>query len=176
MLQWLGHENTALLDGGWQQWIQEKRNLSSSKETSLSGEFQADTPKPWILEAEQIMDALKNDEILLLDVRNGSRFRGEKEPIDPVAGHIPGAKNEPFQVNLEENGLWKNAETLRRQYLERFPDLDHKKCVPYCGSGVTACHTFFALRYAGFDHLSIYPGSWSEWISDGSRPVAVGEE
>ena len=112
----------------------------------------------------------------MLDVRNGSRFRGEKEPIDPVAGHIPGAKNEPFQVNLEENGLWKNAETLRRQYLERFPDLDHKKCVPYCGSGVTACHTFFALRYAGFDHLSIYPGSWSEWISHASRPVAVGEE
>ena len=176
MLQWLGHENTALLDGGWQQWIQEKRELLSGKETSLSGEFQADTPKPWILEAEQIRDALKNDEILLLDVRNGSRFRGEKEPIDPVAGHIPGAKNEPFQVNLEENGLWKNTETLRRQYLERFPDLDHKKCVPYCGSGVTACHTFFALRYAGFDHLSIYPGSWSEWISDASRPVAVGEE
>ena len=131
MLQWLGHENAALLDGGWQQWIQEKRELSSGQETSLSREFQADTPKPWILEAEQIRDALKNDEILLLDVRNGSRFRGEKEPIDPVAGHIPGAKNEPFQVNLEENGLWKNAETLRRQYLERFPDLDHKKCVPY---------------------------------------------
>ena len=176
MLQWLGHEKSMLLDGGWEQWKHEERPCSGKRESERKGEFNAKSPKPWIFDAEQISPSMKNGEILLLDVRNSSRFRGEKEPIDPIAGHIPGAKNEPFQVNLDSNGLWKKGKDLRRQYLERFPELEQKKCVIYCGSGVTACHTFFALKEAGFNNHSIYPGSWSEWITDPSRPIAVGEE
>ena len=155
MLQWLGHEKSMLLDGGWEQWKQEERPCSGKREPELKGEFNAKSPKPWIFDAEQISPSMKNGEILLLDVRNSSRFRGEKEPIDPIAGHIPGAKNEPFQVNLDSNGLWKKGKDLRRQYLERFPELEQKKCVIYCGSGVTACHTFFALKEAGFNNHSI---------------------
>ena len=176
MLRWLGHNKSALLDGGWEHWTQENRPCSKGKESRQHANFNANPQKSWVVDEKQIDQSLKKKDILLLDVRNGSRFRGENEPIDPIAGHIPGAKNEPFQVNLDQNGLWKKSDTLRDQYLKRFPELEQNKCVSYCGSGVTACHTFFALHEAGFENLSIYPGSWSGWISDPSRPIALGND
>jgi thiosulfate/3-mercaptopyruvate sulfurtransferase len=174
ILRWLGHNKAALLDGGWEHWTQENRPCSKGRESRPHANFNANPQKSWIVNEKQIDSSLIKKEFLLLDVRSRSRFRGEKEPIDNIAGHIPGAKNEPYQVNLDQNGFWKK--NLYDQYLKRFPELNHKKCVIYCGSGVTACHTFFALHEAGFENLSLYPGSWSGWINDTSRPIALGKD
>ena len=176
LLQWLGHEASALLDGGWQQWIEEGRDLEKGPVNHLASTFKAAHPKNWVWNVREVFANLNSEDVLLLDARNVERFQGVRETIDPIAGHIPGACNEPFQVNLDSKGLWKTPEVLHLQYLERFPELPLKKVVSYCGSGVTACHTFFALLYAGFGDTFIYPGSWSEWITDSSRPMAVGEE
>ncbi|MGH8642405.1 MAG: sulfurtransferase, partial [Burkholderiales bacterium] len=111
---------------------------------------------------------------LLLDARIPGRFRGENETLDPVAGHIPGAVNRPWQLNLETDGRFKTAAELRTELSETLAGRAPERVTHYCGSGVTACHNLLAMEVAGLAGSKLYPGSWSEWCSDAARPVAVG--
>ena len=110
----------------------------------------------------------------MLDARAPERFRGDIEPIDPVAGHIPGAINRPYTANLTPQGIFKSAEALRHEFEAQFPDRAPSSIVHQCGSGVTACHNVLAMAVAGLPGSRLYPGSWSEWSSEASRPVARG--
>ncbi len=176
MLQWLGHENAAILDGGWQRWLREGGPLSAEDETCIPAKFVAKPAKPWIADTEEIAGCLGSGKIILLDVRDEQRFLGVEEPLDPVAGHIPGAANLPFQQNLDPKGNWKAPGELQSLYRRKAGNTSSPQIISYCGSGVTACHTFFSLLLAGFGETRIYPGSWSEWIADPVRPVATGPE
>lgn len=171
MLRWIGHDKAAVLDGGWQAW----------QETGL--EQSTDVPGASIVTAYPNIPALvttvEADELdagsqLLVDARDLPRYRGESEPMDPVAGHIPGAICSPFSANLDANKFFLAPETLR----EKFAPVaaSGKPVVCYCGSGVTATHNILAMKIAGFDEPILYPGSWSEWIINPSRPVATGDE
>ena len=117
---------------------------------------------------------MRRQTIQLLDARAPERFRGEVEPIDAVAGHVPGALNRPMQANLAADGRFLAAEELRRQFDALLGDIAPGQVVHMCGSGVTACHNLLAMEYAGLNGSLLYPGSWSEWIRDPSRPVAMG--
>jgi thiosulfate/3-mercaptopyruvate sulfurtransferase len=162
-LRWLGHEAVALLDGGLDAWPAPLQKQSASE---APGNFSRRPPLTRVVDASAIAD--HSERYRLLDARAEARFRGEEEPIDPVAGHIPGAVCVPFQGNLGPDGRFRSAAELRA----RFPERDDVVC--YCGSGVTAAHNVLAMRHAGLPEPALYPGSWSEWIRDPARPVAVG--
>lgn len=174
LLRWLGHDAVAVLDGGLAAWEGEGRPLSRALPIPLPRSFQP-RPRDWmIVAAAEIEAALGSDRLRLLDARATPRFRGEQEPIDPVAGHIPGALNHPFDRNLGADGRFLAPEELRRR-LQPLVGQSAGQAVSYCGSGVTACHTLLALELAGLAGGRLYPGSWSEWIRDASRPVARGD-
>ena len=162
LLRWLGHEQVALLDGGFAAW---KGALSQRAERPERGRFSQRPPIARVVEADAILADL--EQLSLVDARARARFDGRDEPIDPVAGHIPGASCLPFQGNLDAAGYFRPAAELR----ERFSALGEDP-VCYCGSGVTAAHNVLAMRIAGLPEPRLYPGSWSEWIRDAARPVA----
>lgn len=163
MLRSIGHERVQLLDGGF------KAAVAAGLEVTTEiprVEAQPPYPSPsWqrpMVDIERV-DALRDDDAWrVLDVRSRERFRGETEPIDPIAGHIPGAINLPFAENLE-NGAFKSAAALRAQYASLLGDTPPERVVVHCGSGVTACHTLVALEAAGLHGASLYVGSWGEW-------------
>lgn len=174
LLRWLGHGAVAVLDGGWKAWI--LRRLPTAH----------DTPRPVFSQPFSIGPALSQpvdtsfvaamhhtDRYRLVDVRAPARFAGQNEPIDNVAGHIPGAVNIPFDRNLTDQGTFRAPEPLRELYLPYLPPAGAQDVVAMCGSGVTACHALLALEHAGLHGGKLYAGSWSEWITDSSRPVAT---
>jgi thiosulfate/3-mercaptopyruvate sulfurtransferase len=172
MLRWLGHEKVAVLDGGWQAWLSEGLPvIADVPEAPVATKFSyLDAPS---LATLVTADQLDENKQVLLDAREPPRFRGEVEPIDPVAGHIPGASCSPFSANLRPDGTFKAAEELRGKF---FPaTASGKQVVCYCGSGVTACHNILAMQIAGLPMPALYAGSWSEWITDPARPIAKGE-
>ncbi|MBW2267464.1 MAG: sulfurtransferase [Deltaproteobacteria bacterium] len=161
LLRWLGHEQVAVLDGGLAAW---RGELSQDTSLPSPGRFTRRTSLVRVVEADAIVSEL--GALALVDARAQPRFDGREEPIDPVAGHIPGAVCLPFQGNLDDAGHFLSAAELR----ERFDSLgDDPVC--YCGSGVTAAHNVLAMRIAGLPEPRLYPGSWSEWILDPSRPM-----
>ena len=166
MFRWLGHEATAVLDGGLEQWQQP---LASGPEPAPTpSSFQ---PKPPLTRRWQVNDVLENLQTAshsLVDARSEVRFYGEQEPIDPIAGHIPGAMCLPCAENLTHNNCFKSAAELR----ERFASVASDNTVCYCGSGVTAAHNVLAMRVAGLPEAALYADSWSGWITDSSRPIA----
>lgn len=170
MLRWLGHDAVALLDGGLPKWQREKRP------------FTADLPKiktrvfvPQVrVEMLADTDAVAQGTSLILDARAEIRFIGEIEPLDPVAGHVPGAKNVPFDDNLDMDGTLLSPEELREQYADYLDGTAPDQVIHMCGSGVTACHNLLALEHAGLKGGKLYAGSWSEWIVDPSHPIAKG--
>ncbi len=174
-LWWLlrdhGHDDVLVLDGGLTAWRDAGRPLSTSPVAPAPGDF---TGTPGRLPTVMADDVLRlADDGLLLDVRAAERFRGEQEPIDPVAGHVPGAVSAPLAEVTGPDQRFRPPEMLRA----RFAALGVREGVAvgaYCGSGVTACQTLLALRLAGFDDAALYPGSWSGWITDPTRPVATG--
>ncbi|MDP2125978.1 MAG: sulfurtransferase [Pseudohongiella sp.] len=171
LLNWLGHTNVLVLDGGLAAWKTAGLALSADvRVRPWPSDFVACPDNSLLVLAR---DLLQGDAGLqLLDARAPERFRGEIEPIDPVAGHIPGARCFPFGANLGADGLWLTADLLRA----RFPLLEPGQLrVCYCGSGVTACHNILAAVLAGLPMPKLYAGSWSEWIVDPSRPVATGD-
>lgn len=174
LLRWLGHSGVALLDGGWGRWLAEARPVTADSATPRQAVF---VTRPsavnWMSTAE-VQDAMRRQAIQLLDARAAERFRGDVEPIDAVAGHVPGAMNRPFQANLGADGLFLSVEELHRQFTEQLANIAPERVVHMCGSGVTACHNLLAMEHAGLDGSRLYPGSWSEWIRDPSRPVAKG--
>lgn len=173
MLRWAGCENVMILDGGWQAWL-EAGGLTDSHLTlpavlDKHHDIKPESKLPTVT-ADQILQQLDQPRWTLIDARAAERYRGEKEPIDPVAGHIPGALNRPSTLNLQADGRFKPAQQLREEFSELLGSTPIESVVCYCGSGITACHNLFALALAGLDGAKLYPGSWSEWVSDPRRP------
>lgn len=174
LLRCMGHDKVAVLDGGIKHW--QKQGLAVT--TTLPAVKPA-TFRPYMnygawLNALQVQNSMAKKSICLIDARTPERYRGEQEPIDPVAGHIPGALNRAFQLNLDGNGLFLSAEKLREQFRQLIGATTPEQVVHYCGSGVTACHNLLAMEYAGLTGSKLYAGSWSEWIRNKNRTVAKG--
>lgn len=175
LMRWLGHPGVALLDGGFPKWTREKRPLSTEPPVPHKTAC-AYLPEPSrIVTADEILRASQTGEQLILDARPDRRFSGEFEPLDPVAGHVPGAINRPFEDNLNLDGTFQPPEALREEYQALLKGRAPWQVLHMCGSGVTACHNILAMEIAGLPGSRLYPGSWSEWITDPKRPVATGE-
>jgi len=163
MLRWLGHEAVAVLDGGWPAWLAAGGPADAAIPVPVPAVF-APHPRPDSLVDAAGVDLLRHDPaFLLLDARSPERFRGEEEPIDPIAGHIDGAINAPLGHNLAE-GRFRSAGELRQLYQSLLAGRPASQAVCYCGSGVSACHNILAMVHAGLGEPRLYPGSWSEWI------------
>ena len=176
LARWLGHARVAVLDGGWPSWLA-KTGLSSAEEpVRTAGDFSERPSLMPLVEVDDVIRNLGTRERLVLDARTPERYRGEQEPIDPVAGHIPGARNRPWQRNLNPDQTFKSTAALRQEFESALGSTPPTKVAHQCGSGVTACHNLLAMEIAGLAGSALYPGSWSEWIADAARPVAVGEE
>ncbi len=170
LLHCLGHQAVAVLDGGIAQWQQAlSTKLPNIKEKTFRAYLD---PSSWLIAAE-ISNALANKSIQLIDARTAIRFSGEQELIDPIAGHIPGAVNRNFQLNLNNNGVFLDQNTLREQFSTVLSSHSPEQTVHMCGSGVTACHNLLAMEYAGLSGSKLYAGSWSEWITNQNRSIAT---
>ncbi len=167
LLRHYGHPAVRVLDGGWSAWVAAGLPASAEAPVVAAGDFDGD---PGAMPVVSVDDLLDVD--VLVDARAGERYRGETEPIDPVAGHVPGAVNVPTTENLGPDGRFRSAEELRARYaaVGAVPGTD---VAAYCGSGVTACHDLLAMEVAGI-RAALYPGSWSEWVADPARPVETG--
>lgn len=174
LLRWLGHESVAVLDGGVQAWQQAGGVLDQSDPERNATRFSMAPARESVVTLDDISANLCTPQFLLVDARAPDRFAGENETMDPVGGHIPGAKNRFFMLNLNEDGLFKSAQQLREEWLALLDGQPLDEVVLSCGSGVTACHNKLALEHAGLHGARLYAGSWSEWCSDSSRPVATG--
>lgn len=175
MLRWVGHEAVAVLDGGWPAWTAAGGPVTDEIPRPEPASFEPKLDDSRWLTSEQLETALRDGRVRLIDARSAERFRGDSEPIDPVAGHVPGAVNLPFAGNLDEQGRFKDPEALRRRFEPVVEDAAHDRVVHMCGSGVTAAHNLLAMEVAGLADSRLYVGSWSEWIADPDRPVAKGE-
>lgn len=174
LLRWLGHNRVKVLDGGFRAWQEAGQPVTQETPRPLpAGDFVARPDNSKLIDAQEIQRRLDDSTLQLLDARGPARFTGETEPMDPVAGHIPGAANLPCAANTTADGLWLSPEQLG----ERFkPWLKSgTELASYCGSGVTACHNILAAVEAGLAEPRLYAGSWSEWITDSQRPVATGD-
>jgi len=182
MLRWLGHEHVAVLDGGWQAWqaaggAQESgpgRNPSTQASGAPTGAAGGLRPHMPMVDAQAVAANLEKPAFTVVDARATNRYAGEVEPMDPVAGHIPGALNRPNGQNLGADGRFKAPQQLHAEFSALLQGLPAERVVHQCGSGITACHNLFAMELAGLAGSALYPGSWSEWCSDPSRPVAKG--
>ena len=172
MLRWLGHDAVAVLDGGLGKWLREERRVAAESPRATPARFEPRL-RPRAVDAGFLLARLRSPGMKLVDARSAERYRGEVEPIDPVAGHIPGAINRFVRENLED-GAFKPAERLREEFRALIGGLAPDAVVHACGSGVAACHNLLAMEVAGLSGSKLYPGSWSEWIADPARPRAVG--
>jgi thiosulfate/3-mercaptopyruvate sulfurtransferase len=173
LLRWMGHRNVVLLDGGLAAWQDAGLPLSQAEPDQQRGHFAGAAGQMPVMATEEVSMALGTGSIRLLDVRAEDRFLGRVEPIDPVAGHVPGALNMPFSGNLDASQRFQSPENLARRYGPVVEGRAPGSVVFMCGSGVTACHGVFALELAGMPGSVLYPGSWSEWIRSPDRPVAT---
>ncbi|MEO8485122.1 MAG: sulfurtransferase [Betaproteobacteria bacterium] len=173
MLRWLGHRAVALLDGGYARWVREAHPVSTAIPVPRAAPLSVGRVAP-IADAGELLASLSHRSLAIVDARAPERFRGETEPMDPVAGRIPGARNRPYASNLAADGTFKDPATLRREFEALLGDTPVEEVVHHCGSGVTACHNVLAMLMAGYPETRVYPGSWSEWCADPSRPVATG--
>jgi thiosulfate/3-mercaptopyruvate sulfurtransferase len=176
LLHWLGHDAAAVLDGGIDKWIAEGRPTTADPPSVRPARFVAMTPRPVISSADILRDLSNHSSnpLTIIDARAPERFRGDIEPLDPVAGHIPGAINRPYGANLTPQQTFKPAELLRAEFEAQLGGAPLSSVVHHCGSGVTACHNLLAMEVAGLPGSRLYPGSWSEWVADPARPVARG--
>jgi thiosulfate/3-mercaptopyruvate sulfurtransferase len=171
LLRWLGHDRVAVLDGSIRRWVQEGRSLTTEVPERAAKVFEIEL-RDRVATAAEVEANLGKNEFVLIDARGPDRFRGENETLDPVGGHIPGARNRFFRDNLDEQGGFRAAADLRQQYLAVLAGTEPDQTIMYCGSGVTACHNLLAMEIAGLPGARLYAGSWSEWCSDPARPVA----
>lgn len=171
MLRFMGHRSVAVLDGGWQRWLEAGYEIQAIENTNPPAHFQGVIRRDRLIGSSDVLGAS-----CLIDSREPARYRGEIEPMDPVAGHIPGACNYFWKNNLDKDGCFLPAAEIRERLLEKYGETAPGEAVIYCGSGVTACHNLLAAVHAGLPLPRLYAGSWSEWCADPERPVATGEE
>jgi thiosulfate/3-mercaptopyruvate sulfurtransferase len=176
LLNWMGHTNVAMLNGGWENWIQSGLPVQGGTESRARRRFEPRVVPDAHVTVEQVEELRTKPGYALLDARSGQRFRGEIEPIDAVAGHIPGAISAPCEENVTADGCFHPPELLRRRFEKLMKSVPPENVICYCGSGVTAAHNILAIAYAGLGAVRLYAGSWSEWITDSSRPIATGTE
>ncbi|MEE4342032.1 sulfurtransferase [Pseudomonas alliivorans] len=175
LLAWLGkREGVYLLDGGLKAWHAAGLPLSLDAPRGETGDFMGEPDMSLVLNASHLQGRLGRPEMTLIDARAEARFRGEVEPIDPIAGHIPGAQCAAFNENLGPDGRFLPPEQLKQRFAEQLQGRPAQSLVSYCGSGVTACHNLFALCLAGYPLGTLYAGSWSDWITDPTREIATG--
>jgi thiosulfate/3-mercaptopyruvate sulfurtransferase len=175
-LRWLGHDAVAVLDGGWQRWLALGLPQRSGVESRLPETFLPD-PHPELVASAADIERMRRDAgCAVIDSRSYDRFLGENETIDPVAGHIPGAHSAPYMENTAADGLMVSPEMLRKRFEKLLAGIPVNNAAFYCGSGVTAAHNILALLHSGLGDGRLYPGSWSDWITDPAHPVASGEE
>ncbi len=175
LLRWLGHREVAVLDGGWSAWADPGFPLERGPALPVEPQrFCASPIASMVAGVDEVMARLNDPELCLVDARSPARYRGEQEPRDPVAGRIPGARNAFWRDNLDEDGRFLAPARLRERFLAVLEGQDAGRSVHYCGSGVTGAHNVLAMTRAGLSTPRLYPGSWSEWIVDPSRPVRRG--
>jgi thiosulfate/3-mercaptopyruvate sulfurtransferase len=173
LVRWIGHDAVAILDGGYTTWVQSGYQVSAAPvEPVREGNIQARVRAGMIVDAEHVRKHLGSEAMQLVDARAADRFAGQNETIDPVAGHIPGARNRWFKENFNDDGTLKSPADL----VAAFASIDPKRVVHQCGSGVSSAVNQLAMLHAGLGETPIYAGSWSEWIADPSRPVATGAD
>jgi thiosulfate/3-mercaptopyruvate sulfurtransferase len=181
LLRWLGHPRVAVLNGGLAAWERAGLAVSRAVEDRAPRHFAAAPDADMLVSGVAVAaavnsGALRRGQVLLVDARSADRFAGENETIDPIAGHIPGARNHPFAANHDARGSWHSAAQLRRAWENTLRGAAAQQVIAMCGSGVTACHNLLALEVAGLSGARLYAGSWSEWITDPAHPVARGPE
>jgi thiosulfate/3-mercaptopyruvate sulfurtransferase len=175
MLKWLGHDAVAVLDGGLPAWTAAGGPVEAGPgPTPQASNYPLALEKAGLVAADSIVKQLGKPSQTVIDARGAPRFRGEVEPLDPVAGHIPGALNRPFTDNFDANGFFKPAAELRADFETLLAGREPATVVHHCGSGVSAVPNIIAMEVAGLGRASLYAGSWSDWCSDPSRPVAQG--
>ena len=170
LLRWLGHDAVALLDGGFPAWLRQAGELTAEIPGVHPTQFHAAPDDNLWVDSDAMLEALKQKRVII-DARPEERFLALIEPLDKVAGHIPGSLNSPFEDNLDMRGNFRRAEELRAQYESLLHGAPPGEVIHMCGSGVTACHNLLALEIAGLPGGKLYVGSWSEWITDPSRPI-----
>jgi thiosulfate/3-mercaptopyruvate sulfurtransferase len=173
MLRWLGHDAVAVLDGGFEKWRREGRPVTTDVPRVEPTVFPIRRATSTI-DAAALLASLPERSLVVVDARSPERYRGEAEPLDPVAGRIPGSLNRPASQNLTAEFTFKPAAALRADFERLLGSAPADRVVHSCGSGVTACHNLLAMQIAGFGETKLYPGSWSEWCADPSRPIARG--
>lgn len=173
MLRWVGHDSVAVLDGGWDAWTAAGLPTSSGEESPQTGSFKASPRPELVVDAAEMLRKTASGGALVIDARAADRFRGENETHDPIGGHIPGASNLPQSGNLRD-GLFLQPDELAARFSELMGNRPPSEVIFYCGSGVSACHNALALEHAGIGEARLYPGSWSDWITDPTRPTAQG--
>jgi thiosulfate/3-mercaptopyruvate sulfurtransferase len=175
MLKWVGHENVAVLDGGLQAWEAVSGPVATGPDLPrVPSAFNAAEPRARLATTEDVLKHLELPDQTLIDARAPARFRGEVEPLDPVAGHIPGALNRPFGDNVGPDGKFKSAAQLKTEFQQLLGGRPASTVVHHCGSGVSALPNLLAMEIAGLGRGALYAGSWSEWCSSPDRPVAQG--
>lgn len=174
MLRYVGHAAVAVLDGGWAAWVRGGYPVRAGDETRPPEVFTA-SPRPSMhVSLDEVLPLVGGKGARLVDARSPERFEGRSEPLDRVAGHIPGAVNHFYKLNVDETGAMLPPDALRRLYEPLLGGRDPEAIVMYCGSGVTACHNLLAMEHAGLHGARLYAGSWSEWSSDPDRGVEKG--
>ena len=174
MLRYMGHDAAAVLDGGFAKWVREGRPTRDGEETRKPVLFSGHPRPDMRVDVNDVREALGNPSGLLIDARAPERFEGKTEPLDRVAGHIPGAVNHFYKSNVTAEGTMLPPDELRQRFTDLLGTHAPNEAVMYCGSGVSACHNLLAMEHAGLPGTRLYPGSWSEWSSNADRPVATG--
>ena len=175
LLRWMGHTRVAVLDGGLQQWTEAGLALSQDDADYPPSKFSGRANMNWVLDIDAVRAELAEDNLTLIDARAADRFTGKDQQTDPIPGHVPGANNLPFGGNLTNRGVFAAPEVIRQRFKPLVDAKSIEQVANMCGSGVTACHNLLAMEIAGYPPTRLFVGSWSQWIRDQSRPVAIGD-
>jgi thiosulfate/3-mercaptopyruvate sulfurtransferase len=174
MLRYLGHHRVALLNGGFPAWTGAGLPIQSGQESRKVRKFKAEVQDEMLVGSEDVLQSIDDPNTILIDARSPARHQGLEEPIDRLAGHIPGATNRFWQHNLNENGIFLPKETLQKEWQELLQGIPPEAAIVHCGSGVTGCQNILAMTYAGLEGSKLYVGSWSQWLEDPDLPKVLG--
>ena len=173
MLKWLGHEEVAVLDGGLNSWVKDGNKLVTTPTIFEKSHFEANVQENMIATVKDVEEAQFKMNTILLDARSKERYEGINDPVDPIAGHVPGAISHPLGTNLDRTAKFRSREDLKHNFSKIANDMVDREIISMCGSGITACHNVLALQICGLTNVKLYVGSWSEWITDSSRTIVT---